>query len=108
MQNFGEHLRLLRNRKGFSLNKVFEKTGITDSRLSKAENGSWNNLKIDDLKKLAKLYDSPIVPLCLMAELFDENDIEQYRSTFKNVNLLDDEEKKHIQSEIDFIIRRKR
>ena len=43
-----------------------------------------------------------------MAELFDENDIEQYRSTFKNVNLLDDEEKKHIQSEIDFIIRRKR
>ena len=53
MQNFGEYLKQLRNDCGLSLYKVYEKTGITDSRLSKAENGAWCNLKLSEIRKLA-------------------------------------------------------
>lgn len=107
MQNLGEHLKQLRSDKGLSLYKVYERTGITDSRLSKAENGAWNNLKLSELKKLADLYGAPVIPMCLMAGLFDESDIEEYHSGFKNVALLDDEDKQHVQSEIDYILRKR-
>ncbi len=107
MQNLGEHLKQLRSDKGLSLYKVYERTGITDSRLSKAENGAWNNLKLSELKKLADLYGAPVIPMCLMAGLFDASDIEEYHSGFKNVALLDDEDKQHVQSEIDYILRKR-
>ena len=54
MQNFGEYLKQLRNDCGLSLYKLYEKTGITDSRLSKAENGAWCNLKLSEIRKLAE------------------------------------------------------
>ena len=107
MQNLGAHLKQLRNDCGFSLYKVYEKTGITDSRLSKAENGAWCNLKLSEIRKLADLYEAPVIPMCLMAGLFDESDIEEYHSGFKNVALLDDEDKQHVQSEIDYILKKK-
>ena len=107
MQNLGEHLKQLRSDKGLSLYKVYERTGITDSRLSKAENGAWNNLKLSELKKLADLYGAPVIPMCLLAGLFDVSDIEEYHSGFKNVALLDDEDKRHVQSEIDYILRKR-
>ena len=36
MSDFGEWLKEVRNTKKYSLNYVYERTGITDSRLSKA------------------------------------------------------------------------
>ena len=107
MQNLGIYLTTIRKNKGISLKKVFLSTGITDSRLSKAENGCTDNLKIKDLKKLADLYDIPALPMCLMTGLFTADDIEQYHSGFKNVELLDEEDIHHIQSEIDYIIKTK-
>lgn len=107
MQNLGEYLRQLRNDCGLSLYKVYERIGITDSRLSKAENGAWCNLKLSEIRKLADLYEAPVIPMCMMAGLFDESDIEEYHSGFKNVALLDDEDKQHVQSEIDYILKKK-
>ena len=43
-----------------------------------------------------------------MAGLFKEADIEGYKAGFRNVALLDDEDKQHIQSQIDYIVKRKR
>lgn len=107
MQNLGEYLRQLRNDCGLSLYKVYERTGITDSRLSKAENGAWCNLKLSEIRKLADLYEVPVIPMCMMAGLFEESDIEEYHSGLKNVALLDDEDKQHVQSEIDYILKKK-
>ena len=107
MHKLGDYLKIIRNEKGLSLYKVYEKTGITDSRLSKAENGAWNNLKLSELKKLADLYEVPIIPMCMMAGFFDDSDIEEYHSGFRNVALLDDEDKQHIQAEIDYILKKK-
>ena len=107
MHKLGDYLKIIRNEKGLSLYKVYEKTGITDSRLSKAENGAWNNLKLSELKKLADLYEVPIIPMCMMAGFFDDSDIEEYHFGFRNVALLDDEDKQHIQAEIDYILKKK-
>ena len=42
-----------------------------------------------------------------MAGLFDNSDIEEYHSGFRNVALLDGEDKQHIQAEIDYILKKK-
>ena len=108
MYNLGEYLKELRQKKGLSLYKVYESTGITNSRLSKAENGAWSNLKTSELKVLADLYETSAIHLCIIAGLFAYEDIEEYNAGFRNIALLDDEDKQHIQSEIDYIIKRKR
>lgn len=107
MCDLGEYLRNIRNKNGLSLNKVYQETGITDSRLSKAENGAWSNLKLSEIRKLADLYEVSVISICLHAGFFSESDIEEYQSCFRNVILLDDEDKQHIQSEIDYILRKK-
>lgn len=106
--NIGERLRELREQRGLSLYKVYEKTGITNSRLSKAENGAWDNLKLTELKALAELYETSLISLCIISGLLKESDIEEYKVGFRNVDLLDEEDKQHIQSQIDYIVKRKR
>lgn len=107
MSKFGDYLKEVRNEKGLSQAKVYELTGITNSRLCKAENGADATLNPAELKKLASLYGVAVVPMYIMAGYLDTSDLEEYRSGFKNTGLLDEEEKKHIQDQIDFINRKK-
>ncbi len=107
MSKFGDYLKQIRNEKGLSQAKVYEYTGITNSRLCKAENGADTTLNPEELKKLASLYEVAVVPMYIMAGYLDTSDLEEYRSGFKNTDLLDADEKKHIQDQIDFIIRKK-
>ena len=59
MVDYGKRLRDARNQKHLSLKEVSEKTGITDSRLSRLENSSdtgiWKDIK--ELGTLMRLYD---------------------------------------------------
>ena len=107
MSVFGDYLKAIRNKKGLSLAKVYELTGITNSRLCRTENGSDGILNPAEKKKLAALYDVAVVSMYLMAGYLDTSDLEEYRSGFKNTDLLDTDEKKHIQDQIDFIISKK-
>lgn len=107
MSKFGDYIKKIRKEKGISQAKVFDLTGITDSRLSKAENGADGTLNPPELKKIAALYGVPVVSLYIIAGYLDDVDLEEYRSGFKNTELLDEEEKKHVQDQIDFINRRK-
>lgn len=107
MSNLGNYMKQLRNKLGFSLAKVSKCTGITDSRLSKAENGADDILNPLELKSLASLYEVAIVPIYILAGYLDVSDLEEYRSGFKNIELLDEAEKKHVQNEIDFLNRKK-
>ncbi|MCW6662740.1 helix-turn-helix domain-containing protein [Aerococcaceae bacterium NML190073] len=107
MSEFGSYLKTQRDNKGLSLAKVHESTGITNSRLSRAENGADGILNPAEIKKLAALYGVAVVPMYLMAGYLDYSDLEEYRSGFKNTDLLDADEKKHIQDQIDFHIKKK-
>ena len=104
MSELGDYLRKARNIKGLSQAKVQTQIGITNSRLCRAENGADNILSAAEL---AVLYDVPVVPLFIMAGFLETSDLEEYQSGFKNTSMLDSEEKNHIQSEIDFIIKKK-
>ena len=107
MNELGKCLKELRNNKGLSLANVYQSTKITDSRLSKVENGAENTLKPHELRKLAKLYETGLVKLFVMAGYLTASDLEEYHSGFKNTDLLESDEMEHIQCQIDFIIRKK-
>ncbi len=74
--NFGPVLKQLREERELSLRNVFEATGITDSRLSKVENGT-QELKCDELFSLLKLYNKNIVDFLHQVEIIKDQDIAQ-------------------------------
>ena len=102
MSELGKTLKENREESGFSQKKVYEMTGITDSRLSKMERGQIDCTPCD-LKKLAHLYNIHLIPLYVLADYLNEKDIEEYQFVFQGVSSLDDEEMHHIQTQIDFL-----
>lgn len=107
MTTLGDYLKESRENYELSLKKVHELTSLTDSRLSKIERGQINCTP-DDLKKLARLYNIKLIPLYVLAGYLNEEDIQEYQFVFQGVSCLDDDEKQHIQSQIDFLIKKKK
>ena len=107
MCKIGKELKLYRETLGYSLKDIYEMTGITNSRLSKIERGQLE-CHPSDLRKLSKVYGIKLVHLYVIAEYLALEDLEEYQLYFKGVDALDEEEKVHIQSQIDFILSRKK
>lgn len=107
MSTLGDRLKEIRERSDLSLKKVYELTGLTDSRLSKMERGQINCTP-DDLKKLAHLYNIQLIPLYVLAGYLSEEDIKEYQLVFQGASSLDDEEKQHIQAQIDFLNKKRK
>lgn len=103
MNNLGSYLKQMRNSCHLSLKDVYDRCGITDSKLSRMERNEGKPLDPAELRKLAKLYGIDIVPLFIMADYLDESDLAKYQLTFKNANLLNEEEKQSIQTQIDLL-----
>lgn len=84
MNNAGDIIRERRKKKGLSVQKLSEMTGLARSTIYRLENGEIQNL---NLKNAAKLLD----PLDLSAdELIDENDLDtDDRATYKQMLLND-------------------
>ena len=103
MNNIGDYLKEARNKCRLSLKDVHDRCGVTDSKLSRMERGEGKPLDPAELKKLAQLYGIGVVPIYIMAGYLDESDLSDYQLVFKNADLLDDEEKKSIQTQIDLL-----
>ena len=99
MSDLGKRLKAYREKLGYTLKGVSKKTGITDSRLCKIENDHLS-CPAPELKKLCELYDAPTVPLFIEAGYLDQNDLIDYQLTFSGASELDEDEKEHIQWEI--------
>lgn len=106
MKRLGEQLRKLRQDLNFSLNDVYQKTGIHDSVLSHIEKGETRNPAPATLKKLAGLYNVSVISLYLLCGYLDENDLAEYQRCFSGVSLLNDEEKELVQKQIDILTKR--
>lgn len=106
MSDIGYYLKELRDKRGYSLNDVCVKTGITNSKLSKIERGVTQTPDPKVIKQLACLYGIPTVSLFQMAGYLDENDLLEYTHTFKGVDRLKDNEKETIQQFITLLIKR--
>ncbi len=108
MTNVGNYLKEIRNKCQLSLKDVHDRCGVTDSKLSRMERGEGKPLEPTELKKLAQLYGADVVPIYIMAGYLDESDLSDYQLVFKNADLLDEEEKKIIQTQIDLLTKGRR
>ena len=92
----GEKLKAIRISKKISINTVSEKTGITNSRLSKIERGIIPHPSLDDINAILKVYEVP-----LLSVLCEEGYCDKRDGVLKNLEI------NHIQAEIDFILKEK-
>lgn len=106
MDNLGEFLKNCRCRLGLSQKAVEEKTGITDSRLSKIENGQ-RDCPGKELRQLAVVYGIPVIPLFLEAGFLTPEDLTAYQCVFQGAEKLNEEERRHIQESIDLFVGKK-
>lgn len=102
MAALGEYLKGIRLQQGLSLKDVYKATGISDSKLSRIENGT----NVSDpapsiLQALSKLYNINLIDLYCMAGYLDEEALSSYEQVFQNVGLLTEDERNHIQTQID-------
>ena len=93
----GEYLRRVRKNKGFSQTDVFERTGITDSRLSRIESGKEAPAKT--LCQLAMLYDIDILYLLQRFGYVDEKYLMK-RNRLKHVESLTEDQINAVQQVI--------
>ena len=101
MNDIGNYLKKARNNCQLSLKDVYDRCGVTDSKLSRMERGEGKPLDAAELRKLAQLYGIGVVPIYIMAGYLDESDLSDYQLVFKNTDLLNEEEKQSIQTQID-------
>lgn len=102
MNSLGNYLKEARIKQGLSLKDVYRETGISDSRLSRIENGTTAfEVSPSFIKALAKLYKIELVDLLINAGYLDTEALSSYERIFRNVDLLSDVEKNHIQEQID-------
>lgn len=101
MSNIGNYLKQSRNNCHLSLKDVHDRCGVTDSKLSRMERGEGKPLEPLELRKLAHLYGIDVISLYIMAGYLDESDLSDYQRVFKNTDLLNEEEKQSIQTQID-------
>ena len=106
METFGDIIKSARNKAGLSQKQVYQNIKITDSRLSKMER---NELICPpaEMRKLAVLYNIPIVNLYIAPGYLTSDDLDEYKLVFHGIEQLDDIETAHIQQCIDLLIRRK-
>lgn len=101
MNNINNYLAELRCVRGYSMSEVTEATGITNSRLSRIENDK-SSPRFDDVIVLLQFYNSSIIDASKAIGLIHSS------ANLNNTELLNSEEIKHIQNEIDFLIHHKK
>lgn len=102
----GNRLRECRKKCGMSLKDVSDITGITDSRLSKIENGQ-RMCPAKELRSLSKAYNESVVSMFLVAGYLNQDDLTEYKYVFRGIDMLSDADISHIQQEINYIVGKK-
>lgn len=104
-ETLGQYLRTIREQNKLSTRDVKKGTGITTSQLSRLECSLIRNPSPTALKKLALFYNIKLIDLFQKAGYLDSEDVDSYTgSCFKGIEKLDQEDKKQIQSQIDYLI----
>lgn len=103
MQKLGYTLKTARIKNGLSLSDVHKRTGITDTRLKRIEDGLTQNPSPKLLIMLASLYNVNLIDLYLLAHYLNQSHLNNI-SVFENIEQLNSSEIEHIQQEINFLI----
>lgn len=109
VDRLGNYLKKARIQQGLSLKDVYRETGISDSRLSRIENGNISyGAGPSFIKALAKLYKIDLVDLLVSVGYLDAEALSSYERVFHNVDLLSEEERKLIQDQIDLFTKERK
>lgn len=104
-ETFGQYLRTVREQNKLSTRDVEKGTGITTSQLSRMECNITRNPSPIALKKLALFYNIKLIELYQKVGYLEPEDTDAYMETcFKGVEKLNQEDKKQIQNQIDYLI----
>lgn len=71
---FGDYLKQMRKKRGYTLKQLAELSGVSDSQISRIEIGTRGVPKLENLKKLAKALDVPPDSLLEKAGLLNRTD----------------------------------
>lgn len=103
MENIGAYLKKIRKDAGISLKKVYQTTGVSDSILSRIENGTAREPSPFDLRKLANFYNVSLIGLYKKAGYLTDTDLNSYQHFFSGIDALSEEEKAYIQNGINLL-----
>lgn len=104
-ETLGQYLRTVREQNKLSTRDVEKGTGITTSQLSRIECNITRTPSPVALKKLALYYNIKLIELYQKAGYLDPEDAAAYNeSCFKGIEKLNQEDKKQIQNQIDYLI----
>ncbi len=104
-ETLGQYLRTLREQNKLSTRDVEKRTGITTSQLSRLECNITRTPSPKALKKLALFYNIKLIELFQKAGYLEPEDMDTYMETcFRGIEKLNQEEKKQIQNQIDYLI----
>lgn len=107
MSCLSDYLRKSRENLNLSMDAVYELTGITDSRLHRIESGNNQSPPASVLKLLSDAYHIDLIDLFIRVGYLEQKDVLNFQHDFKGVELLEPDEKSHIQQQIDFLLQRK-
>lgn len=106
MSTLGEHLRSLRESRKLSLNDVEKAINITTTRLNRIEHNVVNEPSPRVLSALADFYDISIIDLYIRAGYLPDNVLNICPKIFNGIEHLSDDDRKHIQQQIDYLIKK--
>lgn len=104
MSLLGQYLRNTREEKKLSMGDVAKGTSITTTRLNRIEHGSVDEPSPSALKQLADYYNISIVDLFIKAGYLTADALNVCPQIFSGIEKLTDDDRKHIQQQIDYLI----
>ena len=103
MNNPGQYLKSIREKRGLGVKAVYAKTGVGDSTIRRIEEGKTQFPPAIQLKILANFYGINLIELYKAYGYLDEVDINCKDNYFENTEFLDEDAAFHIQGIINLL-----
>jgi transcriptional regulator with XRE-family HTH domain len=103
MNNPGQYLKIIREKRGLGVKAVYSKTGVGDSTIRRIEEGKTKFPPAAQLKTLANFYGINLIELYKAYGYLDDIDIDCKNNCFENTELLSDDAVSHIQGLINLL-----
>jgi len=106
MSSLGQYLREIREKKKLSMGDVEKETSITTTRLNRIEHNRVEEPSPTALKQLAEFYNISAVDLFIKAGYLTYESANMCPQPFSGTEQLTDEDREHIQQQIDYLIKK--
>lgn len=103
MNNPGQYLKKIREKRGLGVKAVYSQTGVGDSTIRRIEEGKTKFPPAAQLKSLANFYGINLIELYKAYGYLDDTDIDCKNNCFENTELLNDDAVSHIQGLINLL-----